>query len=76
MKRDWNNLVLIEPLLFASFVPTIHPDGDLSRKPYSDIYCELIDRDALGKKCKEELEEYNNYYSSNRMDLVLFMNAI
>jgi dynein heavy chain len=69
-------LVTIEPLLWASFVPTIYPDGDRSKRPYSDIYCELTDREALKKTCMEQLGEYNNFYSSNRMNLVLFMNAI
>ncbi|KAM3134228.1 hypothetical protein pb186bvf_013648 [Paramecium bursaria] len=75
-KRDWSSLVKLEPLLWASFVPTIYPDDDRSKRPYSDIYCELTDRDALRKVCGEQLAEYNNFYSSNRMDLVLFMNAI
>ena len=66
----------VEPLLWASFVPTIYPDGDASKRPYSDVYCELTDREALKKKCLDQLEEYNNFYSSNRMNLVLFMNAI
>ena len=75
-KRDWKSMVTIEPLLWASFVPTIYPDGDTSKRPYSDIYCELIDREALKKTCQEQLKEYNNFYSANRMNLVLFMNAI
>jgi dynein heavy chain len=57
-------------------VPTIYPDGDTSKKPLNDIYCELTDREALKKKCYEALKEYNEYYSSNRMNLVLFMTAI
>lgn len=44
-------MVSIEPLLWASFVPTIYPDGDTSKRPYSDIYCELVDREALKKTC-------------------------
>ena len=44
-------MVTIEPLLWASFVPTIYPDGDRSKRPYSDIYCELTDREALKKTC-------------------------
>lgn len=34
------------------------------------------DLDLLNRKTNEILSEYNQYYSSNRMDLVLFMNAI
>ena len=43
-KREWNALVTVEPLLFASFVPMIYPDGDTTRKPLNDVYCELTDR--------------------------------
>ena len=75
-KRDWSSLVQIEPLLWASFVPTIYPDGDTTKKPLNDIYCELINRDAVKKKCESYLEEFNNLYSANRMNLVLFMVAI
>lgn len=75
-KRDWSTLVQVEPLLWASFVPTIYPDGDTTKKPLNDIYCELINRDAVKKKCEAYLEEFNNLYSGNRMHLVLFMVAI
>jgi len=50
-KRDWSALVQVEPLLWASFVPTIYPDGDTTKKPLNDIYCELTNRDAVKKKC-------------------------
>ena len=76
LKRDWESLVQVEPLLFASFVPTIYPDNDTSKRPLSDIYCELTDREMVKKKTNEFLDEYNNFYVSNRMNLVLFMNAI
>ena len=36
----------------------------------------MSNRENLAKKCYEILEEYNYTYNSNRMDLVLFMNAI
>lgn len=62
--------------MFASFIPCVYPDGDTSKKPYTDIYCEIQDRDLLQKKCYEYLGEYNNFYSGNRMNLVLFMTAI
>jgi len=42
----------------------------------SDIYCELTNRDSLRKKCYEALEEFNSYYTANRMNLVLFDTAI
>jgi dynein heavy chain len=46
-KKDWNNLVKVQPLLFASFVPLCYPGGDTSKKPYVDVYCELYDRDKV-----------------------------
>lgn len=69
-------MVTLEPLLWASFVPTLYPDGDTSKRALSDIYCELTDREALKNTCQDQLKEYNNFYSANRMNLVLFMNAI
>lgn len=75
-KKDWHNLVKVEPLLFASFVPLIHPDGDKNKRPLSDIYCELTDRDKVKKKAGEQLEEYNQTNHSRKMNLVLFTSAI
>lgn len=46
-KREWNDLVEFQPLMFASFIPCIYPDGDNSKKPYTDLYCEIQDRDLL-----------------------------
>jgi dynein heavy chain len=54
-KRDWASLVTVEPLLFAAFVPLLYPEGDTSRKPMRDVYCELTDRDAVRKKCDRYL---------------------
>jgi len=51
-KREWKSIVEVEPLLFASFVPTVYPDNDTTKKPFSDLYCELTDR----KKVKESTE--------------------
>jgi len=42
-RKDWNSIVKQEPLLFASFVPLCYPDGDTSKRPLQDIYCELDD---------------------------------
>lgn len=75
-KREWGELVQVEPLLWSHFVPTIYPDGDTTRKPLNDIYCELTNRDSLRTKCNEFLQEYNDFYTGNRMSLVLFMAAI
>lgn len=65
-----------EPLLFCTFVPTIYPDGDTSKRPMQNIYCELKDFTKLKKCAEEALDNYNNSHSSNRMNLVLFMNAL
>lgn len=54
----------------------IYPDGDTTRKPLNDVYCELTDREKVQKKCLAYLEEYNNLYSANKMNLVLFTAAI
>ena len=35
-------IVEVEPLLWASFVPSIYPNDDKSKRPLSDIYCELV----------------------------------
>ena len=75
-KREWEKLVEFEPLLFASFVPTIYPDNDTSKKPINDLYCELTDRAKMNKIANNSLEEYNNYYPSKKMNLVLFLDAI
>lgn len=75
-KREWEKLVTVSPLLFSSFVPTIYPDDDTSKKPMKDIYCELIDREKLVKSCKDALLEFNDEPDTKKMDLVLFMDAI
>lgn len=46
-KKDWSSIVEVEPLLFGSFVPMIYPDGDTTKKPWNDLYCELTDRKKL-----------------------------
>lgn len=76
MIQEWKNIVDIEPLLWTSFVPTVYPNGDTSKRQLTDVYCELSDLDNLKKVCNEQLAEFNQMYSGNRMDLVLFMNAI
>ena len=52
-RKEWSSVVTLEPLLWASFVPTIYPDGDTTKRAYSDIYCELTDREALKNTCQE-----------------------
>lgn len=52
-KRDWKDLVTVEPLLWASFVPTLYPDGDTTKKKLNDVYCELSDRENLKAVCYE-----------------------
>lgn len=77
-RQDWTTLVKQEPLLFASFVPLCYPDGDTSKRPYADVYCELIDLEKSKKTCDQKLIDFNsdamNY--SRKMDLVLFFSAI
>lgn len=73
-KRDWESLVQVEPLLWASFVPTIISDGE-NKKPLSNIYCELTNREAMKIAAAAALEEYNNF-STNKMNLVLFIDAV
>ena len=46
-KKEWDKMVTVTPLLFGSFVPTIYPDGDETKKPYAEIYCELTNRVKL-----------------------------
>lgn len=58
-KREWKQLVKLEPLLFTHFVPTIYPGGDTSRRMMTDLYCELTDHENLKVKSYEMLEEYN-----------------
>ena len=75
-KKKWDSIVKITPLLFASFTPLIHPDGDETKKPFNDIYCELTNRDKVKKIAEESLQEYNVINRSKKMDLVLFTDAI
>ena len=75
-RREWDKLVTITPLLFSSFVPTIYPDDDNTKKPLKNLYCELTDRDRLLKECQEQLLEFNDEPETKKMDLVLFMDAI
>jgi dynein heavy chain len=74
--KEWTNIVETEPLLWTSFVPTVYPNGDTSKRLLTDVLCELNDLENLKKVCNEQLTEFNTMYSGNRMDLVLFMNAV
>jgi dynein heavy chain len=75
-KKDWEKLVTIKPLLFASFTPLIFPEGDNTKKPYNDIYCELTDRKKVTKVAESALGDYNVMNRAKKMDLVLFTDAI
>lgn len=75
-KKDWGTLVKVEPLLFASFVPLCYPAGDTSKKPYSDVYCELTDRSKVKKIAESSLEDFNSVNHTKKMNLVLFVSAI
>lgn len=69
-------MVEVEPLLFASFVPTVYPDNDNTKKPYTDIYCELTDRKKVKDQAEQSLMDYNQFNHSKKMNLVLFVSAI
>lgn len=75
-KRDWKSMVEVEPLLFGSFVPLIYPDGDTTKKPINDLYCELYDRKKVKDACEASLVDYNQFNHSKKMNLVLFVSAI
>lgn len=75
-RREWDKLVTVSPLLFSSFVPTLYPDDDTTKKPLKNLYCELTDREKLLKECSGQLMEYNDEPETKKMDLVLFMDAI
>jgi len=75
-KKDWEKIVTIKPLLFASFTPLIFPDGDTAKKPWQDIYCELTDRTKVKKVAENSLSEFNMMFRAKKMDLVLFTDAI
>ena len=75
-KKEWNKVVEVEPLLFASFVPLVFPDDDTTKKPYSDVYCELYDRKKVKDATENSLADYNHMHQSKKMNLVLFVSAI
>ena len=76
-KKDYDKIVEVKPLLFASFVPTLYAEGDVDKKkPLGDVYCELTDRAKMEKKCDTALAEFNTVNRSKKMDLVLFTDAI
>lgn len=74
-KKQWSDIVKFEPLLWGSFIPTVYPDGDSTKKPINNIYCELVNRKNLQKYAQEFLETYNEMMST-KLQLVLFMTAI
>jgi dynein heavy chain len=75
-RSDWDKLVQVEPLMFGSFVPCCYPGGDTKQKPYTDVYCEITDRDLLKKTCDDQLDEFNGMNPNKKMNLVLFMSAM
>ena len=54
-KKEWSSIVKVEPLLFGSFVPLVYPDGDKTKKPFQDIYCELNDNEKVKKYANDGL---------------------
>merc|ERR1712135_106749 len=63
-KRPYDQVVKLEPLLFADFVDQ-----------KSTSYMEISDHARLAEKCQECLDDYNSV-SKIRMDLVLFQTFI
>jgi dynein heavy chain len=57
-------------------VPLVYPDGDNTKKPYIDLYCEINDRKKLKDQTETSLVEYNQINHSKKMNLVLFNAAI
>jgi dynein heavy chain len=70
-KKQWSEIVKFEPLLWGSFIPTMYPEGDTTKKPISNVYCELVNRKNLQKYSDEFLETYNEMVST-KLNLVLF----
>jgi dynein heavy chain len=54
----------------------VYPDGDTTKKPYIDLYCELIDRKKVKDTTETSLIDYNQFNHSKKMNLVLFQAAI
>ena len=80
-KKPWPSVVKIEPVLFGSFIPTRHPDGDTAKPAYPNLYCELVNRENLQKHSEKFLQKYNEQGSSgddakDKLNLVLFMTAL
>jgi len=57
-------------------VPTVYPEGDTTKKPFVDIYCELTDREKMTKVAEDQLVDFNVMNRTKKMDLVLFSDAI
>jgi len=51
-RKEIDDIIEVKPLLFGSFTPTIYPDGDTTKRPIPDLYCELITRDLVKKNCE------------------------
>jgi dynein heavy chain len=75
-KKSYDKIVEVKPLLFASYVPTLYPEGDDTKKQFTDIYCELTDREKMRKVCQDGLEDFNTMNRNKAMDLVLFGDAM
>jgi dynein heavy chain, axonemal len=68
--KEFNQISLNKPLLFASFLPTT-----ISGKKHDNIYSEIENINQLQEKMKEILEYYNQT-NAVKMNLVLFVQAI
>jgi len=57
-------------------VALVYPDGDTTKKPFIDLYCELNDRAKVKDAAEGALVDYNSLHSAKKMNLVLFGAAI
>ena len=73
--KKWDQVVTQEPILWTSFV--VQPRLDEEKKmSLNEVYWEQTDLDKLKETCLDKLFTYNQINPSQRLDLVLFMNAI
>lgn len=81
-RRDINNFTKQGTILFANFLPTIHPDDDYTKPPYENVYCEIADLEKMKKKLRDIHDEYNIEIkqkvdsSGSLLNLVFFPYAI
>ena len=63
-------------MLFADFIPMSFYDKEGQQKITTGVYCELADKQHLRTVFQKLMAEYNEYNTDNKLNLVLFMEAI